>query len=200
MTDNLDGELTTLLVGAIIAIISSIATYSVNHLLNLREQKVEREFEIREKGRDFFHQTYGIVATLSDMVTPFLIEGNLADLIILTENGYTILPRKEIIRRYKATYEECAKSWYESRERGLEVFVTEEMADLLRRFWGYAGYFYDVDDWEGNKEALKGFGTISRQFLNKLDKILGLTERKPRTPKWLNPKKWRRIIQGKKVD
>jgi hypothetical protein len=185
----LDVDLTTLFIGAIIAIVSSTVTYWVNHLLNLREERIKREFEIREKGRDFFHETYGIVATLSDMVTPFLMEGNPPNLTILTEKGYTSMPRKEVIKRYRAAYEECSKLWFASRGKGLEVFVTQEMAELLRRFWGYAGHFYDTDNWEGNETAIKEFGTISRKFLNKLDKILGLTEPKPRIPKWLNPKK-----------
>lgn len=195
----MDGDLTILFVGAVIAIVSSVVTYWVNHLLNLKEERIKREFEIREKGRDFFHQTYGIVASLSDMVTPFLIEENLENLMILTEEGYTMLPQKEIIKRYKETYEKHSKLWYESREKGLEVFFTEEMADLLRNFWGYAGYFYDIDSWEEKKEVIKIFGTISRQFLNKLDKLLGLTERKSRIPKWLNPKNWSRIIRSEKI-
>jgi len=195
----LDGDLTILFIGAVIAIISSVVTYWVNHLLNLREERIKREFGIREKGRDFFHQTYGIVASLSDMVTPFLIEENLENLMILTEEGYTMLPKKEIIKRYRETYKKHSKLWYESREKGLEVFFTEEMADLLRNFWGFAGYFYDTDNWEEKKEIIKIFGTISRQFLNKLDKLLGLTERKSEIPKWLNPKNWRRIIRSERI-
>jgi hypothetical protein len=195
----MDGDLTTLFLGAVIAIVSSIVTYWVNHLLSVREQRLKREFEKTEKGRDFFHQIYGIVATLSDMATPFLIEDDSDNLMILIEKGYTMLPKKEIIKRYKQNYEKCSKLWYESREKGFEVFVTEESGDLLRKFWAYAGYFYETEDWEKDKDVIKRFGTISRQFCNQLDKILGLTERKSRIPKWLNPKNWRRIIWSEKV-
>jgi hypothetical protein len=70
------------------------------------------------------------------------------------------------------------------------------MANLLRKFWGYAGYFYDTNDWDGNKDVIQAFGAISRQFLNKLDRILGLTEQKSRLPKWLNLRKSRDTLQG----
>lgn len=196
----MDGDFTTLFFGAVIAIVSSIVTYWVNHLLSVREQRLKREFEITEKGRDFFHQTYGIVASLSDLVTPFLIEDDSDSLMICIEKGYMMQPKKDIIKRYKQNYEKCAKEWYECREKGLEVFITEESADLLRHFWAYAGFFYETEDWEKNKEVIKRFGTISRQFCNQLDKILGLTQRKSRIPKWLNPKNWRRIIRSENID
>lgn len=195
----MNGDLTTLFLGAVIAIVSSTVTYFVNHLLNVREQRLKREFEITEKGRDFFHQIYGIVASLSDLVTPFLIEDDSDNLMICTEKGYMMQPKKEIIKRYKQNYERCAKAWYECREKGLEVFITEESADLLRRFWAYAGYFYETEDWEKNKEVIKKFRAISWQFCNHLDKIIGLPKRESRIPKWLNPKKWPTIIRSEKV-
>lgn len=187
----MDGEL-TLIVGAI-AILSSIVTYFVNHLLSIREKKLIREFDVREKGRDFFHQTYGIVATLSDMVKTVVLEKNSDKAMILTEKGYIEMPKKEVIKTYKESYEKYSKCWYDSREKGLEIFLTRDLVDVLRNFWGYAGYFYENDDWDKNSGLGIKFVVISRQFCDEMDKLLGLCEKKSRIPKWLNPKKWLRI-------
>jgi membrane protein YqaA with SNARE-associated domain len=74
VNNTLNGDLVNLFIGAVIGILGSICAYAMNHLLKLREQRVLREFEIREKGRDFHHKIYGVVAVLSDYVTSFLQE------------------------------------------------------------------------------------------------------------------------------
>jgi len=187
----LDGDLTILFIGAVIAIISSIVTYWVNHFLRLREQRILREFEIREKGREFYHRIYGIVAILSDYVTSFLQDSGNA--MVLTEDGYVLKPKNEIIKKYQESYEKYSTFWFESREKGLEVFIPKSMAKDLAGFWGYAGYFHDVTAWSEHPKFLTTFKEISQTICDDIDRTLGITERKSRKPKWLNPKKWRII-------
>jgi hypothetical protein len=189
----LDGDLTTLFIGAAIGILGSIVAYCVNHLLKLREQRVLREFEIREKGREFYHQLYGVVAVLSDYVTSFLQDSDNA--MILTEDGYVLKPKNEIIKKYRESYEKYSKFCFESRERGLEVFIPKNMAKDLAGFWGYAGYFHETTAWTENEKLLSTFKEISQKICDDIDRKLGITEKKSRIPKWLNPKKWR-IIRG----
>jgi len=189
--DCLDGDLTILFIGAVIAIISSIVTYWVNHFLRLREQRILREFEIREKGREFYHRIYGIVAILSDYVTSFLQDSGNA--MVLTEDGYVLKPKNEIIKKYQESYEKYSTFWFESREKGLEVFIPKSMAKDLAGFWGYAGYFHDVTAWSEHPKFLTTFKEISQTICDDIDRTLGITERKSRKPKWLNPKKWRII-------
>jgi hypothetical protein len=184
----LDGDLTTLFIGAVIGILGSIVAYCVNHLLKLREQRVLREFEIREKGREFYHRLYGVVAVLSDYVTSFLQDSDNA--MILTEDGYVLKPKNEIIKKYQESYEKYSKFWFESRESGLEIFIPKNMAKDLAGFWGYAGYFREMTAWNENKKFLATFKEISQKICDDIDKKLGITEKESRIPKWLNPKKW----------
>jgi hypothetical protein len=193
-------DIDTLAIGGIIAIVSSITTYLVNHYLKIREQTIIRDFEIREKGREFFHQTYGIVTSLSDMVTPFSEKDNIENGMILTENGYEELPRQEIVRRYKKAYSKYAKMWYASRENGLEIFLTKEFVKILNGFWGYAVYFNEKDDWVNDQENIKKFKAISIRYCDEMDKLMGLCEKKSRVPKWLNPKRWFTIMRGGIID
>lgn len=192
-------DIVTLLIGALIGIISGIITYLANHFLNIREQKIERDFDVREKGRDFFHQTYGTMATLSDMVVPFKDNANVTEAIILTEEGYIVLQKAEIIRRYKTAYAKYAKLWYESRERGLEIFLMKDFVKILAKFWAYAGYFNDDEkNWE-NKEAIAKFEALRDAYCDGMDKLMGLAEPK-RLPKWLNPKEWYKRLRGESIE
>jgi len=182
-------ELTTLFLGATIAVLSSLVTYWVNYILRVREQKILRDFEVREKGRDFFHQTYGIVTSLSDMVVPFANKENYDSAMILAEKGYIVLPKEEIIKRYRDAYKKYSKLWYESREKGLEIFLTKDFVKTLYNFWAYAGYFNDYDDWEKNRDKIAEFKAIANDYCDEMDSLMGLCEKKSRIPKWLNFKK-----------
>ncbi len=192
-------DLTTLFIGAVIAIVSSVVTYWVNYLLKIREQKIIRDFDVREKGRDFFHKTYGIVASLGDLVTPFADKANPNKAMVSTERGYVLLPKDEIIRRYKEAYDKYSIVWYAARGNGLELFLTKAHATAWGKFWGYAGYFYDNTDWENNEEAIKKFKAISLLFCDEMDDLMGLCQNKSRIPKWLNIKNWNMILKGKKL-
>jgi len=198
VTTDLDANLTTLFLGAVIAIVSSIVTYWVNHFLKLREQKVLREFEIREKGREFYHQLYGVVAVLSDYVTSFLQDSD--NVMVLAEDGYVLKPKQEIIKKYQESYEKYSKFWFESREKGLEIFIPKNMAKDLADFWGYAGYFHDTTVWSEYPKFLTTFKEISQRICDDIDKKLGITERKSRIPKWLNPKKWHVILRSEQYE
>lgn len=173
----MNGNISLLLIGATIGILGSIVGYCINHLLKLREQRIVREFEIQEKGREFFHQTYGLVAQLSDFATSILREDDSDKSMILIESGYTIKPITEIIKRYKQAYEEHAKFWYEARKKGLEVFLPKDLAKNLAFFWAYAGYLYERDEWN-ELEKLREFEKVSRNITETIDKLLGLSERK----------------------
>lgn len=177
----MDSDLVILVIGAIIGgimgILGSIVGYYVNHFLKLKEQKVVREFEIREKGRDFFHQIYGLVAILSDFAISILQKNSSGKAMILVESGYTMQPIAEIIKRYKKAYEERAKFWFEARKNGLEVFLPKDLAKSLADFWAYAGYFYEQDDWERDVRLLGEFEVISRKICETIDRLLGLTEK-----------------------
>ena len=166
-------DLTILLLGGIIGIIGSSLGYLLNHLLSVRERKIVREFEIRERGREFYHQIYGIVAVLSDFATSFLQDGDKN--MVLVEKGYTVLPQKDIIKKYKEEYEGFSRTWYESRGKGLEVFISKELANYLETFWGYAGYFYEKNEWNQDKETIRGFKEISQKICDELDKLLGIS-------------------------
>lgn len=194
----MDANLTTLFLGAVIAIVSSIVTYWVNHFLKLREQRVLREFEIREKGREFYHQLYGVVAFLSDYVTSFLQDSD--NVMVLAEDGYVLKPKQEIIKKYQESYEKYSKFWFKSREKGLEIFIPKNMAEDLAYFWGYAGYFHDTTAWSEHPKFLTTFKEISQRICDDIDKKLGITERKSRIPKWLNPKKWHMILRGEQYE
>ena len=189
----------TLIIGAIIGVVSSIITYWINHILRVREQNILRDFGIREKGREFFHQTYGIVTSLSDIVAPFANEDNVNSAMILTEKGYIVLSKEEIVKRYKESYSKYSKLWYDSREIGLEIFLNAEFVKTLSNFWAYAGYFNDNDDWEKNRDKIEEFKTISVSFCDEMDVLMGLCEKKKRIPKWLNTKNWLKIIRSEDI-
>lgn len=193
----MNGDISLLLIGGIIGILGSIVGYCINHLLKLREQRIVREFEIQEKGREFFHQIYGLVAQLSDFATSILREDDSNKSMILIESGYTREPITKIIKRYKQAYEEHAKSWYESRKKGLEVFLPKDLAMNLSVFWAYAGYLYEEDEWN-ELEKLIDFEEVSRNITETIDKLLGLSEKKSLRPKWLNWKEIHSIIRGNK--
>jgi hypothetical protein len=191
-------DFVTLFVGALVGFVSSAVLYLANYFLNIREQKILRDFGVREKGRDFFHQIYGTVATLSDLVVPFKGEENDNEGIILTEEGYIALPKEEVIRRYKTAYAKYAKLWYESREKGLEIFLLKDFVANLLNFWAYASYFNEDEESWNNKKAICIFEKIRNTNCNEMDKLMGLTEPYHIIPKWLNPKTWSRTIRGEK--
>jgi hypothetical protein len=138
---SLDGELLLPLASAVFTIIGIAIGYVLNHALTLRERKITRDFEIREKGRVFYHRTYGLVAVLSDLVGSVLKDRDADKAVVLTEKGYVWLPKEDIVKRYKKEYEQYSKFWYEARHRGLEVFLLKEFSDKLEMFWGYAFHF-----------------------------------------------------------
>jgi hypothetical protein len=190
----------TLLLGAFIGIISGIATYSVNHFLNVREKKLLRDFEVREKGRDFFHQIYGTVTTLSDMVVPFKDEQITKEAVILAEEGYIALPKEQIIVRYQIAYSKYAKLWYESREKGLEIFLMKDFVEIISKFWAYAGYFnQDMKNW-ANREAISNFEKIRQTYCDRMDRLMGIAEPHHIIPKWLNPNTWSRQLRGENIE
>ena len=190
----------TLVIGALIGIVSGIATYAVNHFLSVREKKLVRDFEVREKGRDFFHQIYGTVTTLSDMVVPFKNDNGTNEAVILTEKGYVLLPREEVTKRYNLAYAKYSKLWYESREKGLEIFLMKDFVNIMAKFWAYAGYFNEnPKNWE-NKEAIKNFEDIRQTYCREMDKLMGLAEPNHRIPKWLNPKTWNKQVRGENIE
>ena len=191
-------DVLTLVIGALIGIISSSVTYLGNHFLNIRERKLVRDFEVREKGRDFFHQIYGIVVILSEMVTSFSEKENSENATILTKKGYTKVPKDEIIELYRKAYERSAEFWYDSREKGLEIFLTPNFMEILNSFWAYAVYFNVHKNWEDQKENIKGFKEISMKYRDEMDKLMGLSKKGSRRPKWLNPKNWLNIRRGDK--
>ena len=192
----MNGDLTTLLVGAAIGISGAIFGYCVNHFLKLREQRIVREFEIREKGREFYHQIYGLVARLSDFSTSILRENGSGKTMVLIESGYTMQPIAELIKRYKQAYKEHARFWYEVRKQGLEVFLPKDLAKNLAVFWAYAGYLYAKNNWNEDRKILADFEATSTMICEKIDKLLGLSEKKSLKEKWLNPRKLRSIIRG----
>lgn len=192
-------DVLTLLIGALIGIISAIVGYVANHLLSIREQRIERDFEIREKGRDFFHQTYGAIASLSDLVVSCKDTTETNQATVLTENGYVALSKEEIIERYKTAYAKYVKMWYESREKGLEIFLMKDFVKTIATFWAYAGYFNeDEKNWD-NKEAIAKFAEVRDSYCERMDKLMGLSEPK-HLPKWLNPKNWYKQLRGKKLE
>ena len=193
-------DIETLVIGGIIALISSFVTYLVSHYLRIREQTIVRDFEIREKGRDFFHQTYGAVTTLSDMVEPFSNKENIDEATILTENGYKLLEKPEIKRRYKEAYQKYSKVWYEAREKGLEIFLTKRFVKVIATFWAYASYFDDIDEWKNETENIKKFKKVSDQYCDEMDKLMGLCDKNSRLPKWLNLNKWGIILRDETDD
>jgi hypothetical protein len=193
----LDGELLLLLIGVVIGILGSILGYALNHLLTIREGRIVRDFEIREKGRKFFHQTYGVVALLSDLVRSVLDNEDSDKATVLTEEGYDLLRKEDIVKTYKDEYDKHSEFGYNVREKGLEVFLTKELADYMGKFWAYAGYFYSLDNWNNETENMRKFQSISQEILDTMDRMLGLNEK---IPKWLNPKKWRRILRSGKLD
>lgn len=195
----MDGELLLLLIGAVIGILGSILGYALNHLLTIRERRIIRDFEIREKGRGFYHQTYGLVAVLSDLVVSVLNEKDSDRATVLTEKGYASISKDDIVKRYKKEYEKYSKFWYESRDQGLEVFLLKEFSDKLELFWGYAVHFNSLDNWDNEAHNMEIFKNVSKIMLDYLDKLMGLNVRKSRIPKWLNPKKWRIIIRSEKL-
>lgn len=182
-------ELFLLLIGAVFTLIGGIFGYILNHLLTVREREITRDFEIREKGRGFYHRTYGVVAVLSDLVASVLKERNSDRAVVLTEKGYSWLPKEDIVKRYKKEYEEYSRFWYEARHRGLEVFLLKEFSDKLETFWGYSFHFHSLDNWDNEMDNMESFKNISQMILDYLDKLLGLNVKKSRIPKWLNPKK-----------
>jgi hypothetical protein len=189
-------DILTLVLGAVIGIISVIVGYVANHLLNLREKRFARDFEVREKGREFFHQTYGAIATLSDMVKPFCDNQEATEGTVLTENGYVSLQKAEIIKRYKIAYAKYAKIWCDSRDRGLEIFWTSKFIEILSFFWGYASYFNEKEDNWTNYEAMIKFREYSAQYVEGMDNLMGLHDDKEIVPKWLNLKQWSKILRG----
>ncbi len=193
-------ELSLLLIGAFFTLIGGIVGYILNHLLTVRERKITRDFEIREIGREFFHQTYGVVALLSDLVRSVLDEQSSDKATVLTEKGYDLLPKEDIVKMYKEEYDKHSKFWYDVREKGLEVFLTKELADYMGKFWAHAGHFYSLNNWNNETENMKKFKSISQDILDNMDRMLGLNEKKSWIPKWLNPKKWRIILRGGKLD
>ena len=195
----MSNDVINLFIGATIGILGTILGYFINHLLKVREQEILREFEIREKGRDFFHQIYGMVSTLGGFVSSFYRESS-DKAIILSEEGYIPIPRLEVIKRYKEAYKRCTKSWYESTGKGLEVFLSKELARDLTMFWGYAGGFYENEDWDSHKKLLEQFDTLTQKICEDLDKMLGLSEKKSRKPKWLNSRYLKLVIRGEKLD
>lgn len=196
----MDGDLTILLLGAVVGITATIVGYCVNHALNLRERKITREYDIREKGRDFFHQIYGMVAVLGDQTTSFLQDQKSDRGLVLVETGYAFLPKNEIIKKFKQNYEMYAKLWWESRLKGLEVYATKGLASHLERFWAFAGYFYETEDWVNNEGLIRKFQNTSQQITDEIDRLLGISSRKSLFPQWLNPRKWRYILRGGKID
>jgi hypothetical protein len=196
----LDGEWLSILIGAIIGILASIVGYFVNYLLKLKEQRFVREFEIREKGREFYHQVYGIVAVLTEFVTSFLQDENSDKAMVLIEKGYASIPKKDIIRRYRKAFKAYSAFWCEARGKGLEVFVNKELKKKLEKFWGYAGYFYEKDGWAENKEIISAFEKNSQEFIDIMDGLLGLREKQSILPKWLNHKNWHIILWSGKSD
>lgn len=189
-------DILTLLLGAVIGIISVIVGYVANHLLNLREKRFARDFEVREKGREFFHKTYGAIATLSDMVKPFCDSREAVEGTVLTENGYVSLPKTEIVKRYKIAYAKYARFWFDSRDAGLEIFWTSKFIEILSLFWGYASYFNDKEENWTNYDAMIKFREYSAQYVEAMDKLMGLNDNKQKVPKWLNPKQWSKILRG----
>lgn len=167
-----------LIIGAIIALLASVVGYCVNHFLKLREQKMIREFEIRERGREFFHQIYGFVAILSDLAVSILRENSSDEAVILSEDGYTMQHKAEIVKRYRKAYKEYAKFWYKARKKGLEVFLPKNFARSLADFWAYAGYLYEKDHWDEDRERLIDFEGVSNKIIESLDKMLGFSKKK----------------------
>lgn len=196
----MDSDLTVLLLGAVVGITASIVGYCINHALNLRERRIIREYDIREKGRDYFHQIYGMAAVLSDLTTSFLQDEKSDRGVVLVETGYTFLQKKEIIKRYKQNYEIYAKSWWESRLKGLEVYATKDLASHLEWFWAFAGYFYETEDWVSNDRLIRKFQNTSQQICDEIDKLLGISSGRTLFPQWLNPRKWSYILRGGKID
>lgn len=179
---------------ALFTVIGAIVGILISNFLTLRERRKMREIEIREKGREFYHQLYGVIAVLSDYATSFLQDSN--NVMVLTEDCYVLKPKQEIIKKYQESYEKYSKFWFESREKGLEIFIPKNMAKDLANFWGYAGYFHDTTAWNEYPKFLTTFKEISQRICDNIDKTLGITERKSRIPKWLNPKKWHISIRS----
>lgn len=169
-------DLYTLLLGAFIGLVSSIVAYTVNHVLNLRERRLVRKFEKAEKGRDFFQQTYGIVSTLGDYVVSFLQESDKP--MVLMDKGYVACSKPEIIEAYGRAYIKYSKFWFESREKGFEIFITEQMEERFAPFWGYASYFNENSDWDSDKKLLLKFGQICQTLCDEMEQLLGLSEKK----------------------
>lgn len=188
----------TLVIGALIGIASSIVTYLANHLLNIREKRIVRDFEVREKGRDLFHLTYGAIATLSDMVKPFCDNKEATEGTILTEKGYVSLSKAAIVERYENAYEKYAKLWYDSRDKGLEIFWTSKFVEILANFWGYASYFNEKEENWTNYDAMIKFREYSAQYVVEMDKLMGLHDDKEKIPKWLYPKQMIKKLRMKK--
>ena len=79
--------------------------------------------------------------------------------------------------------------------RGLEIFWTSKFIEILSFFWGYASYFNDKEEnWSGYDAMIK-FREYSAQYVEAMDKLMGLNDYILKLLKWLNPKQWSKILK-----
>ncbi|MDH5448939.1 MAG: hypothetical protein OEX01_08085 [Candidatus Bathyarchaeota archaeon] len=198
----MNGDLLTLIIGAIIGIVASMIAYCLNSILRVREQSIAREFTMRKEARHFFEALYGTVSRLDDLVKSyreFQKEGG--KVLMLTEKGYDWVSGKDIIKDYKNIYEERSKLWADAVSKGYEVFLPPDLADELVFCWAVASYLYQNDEWKKLEiDLLSIFDEISKGILTMIEESLGLRRKRLlRKPKWLNWRQIRSIIRSGKT-
>lgn len=163
------------LIGAIIALLSSLSTYVTNHLLKLREERIKREFEIRKEGMEFFKSLYGHISILSEIISSYCRAVRNENAGIISKEGFIYLRPEEFYEGFKEKYKAFSAFFYDCRIKGYEIYFPVELATKLSDFWAIIYLF--SNGYEDISELSK-IDELSEEIMTIIEEILGMPRKK----------------------
>jgi len=159
-----------------IALISSLVGYGFKHFLDMRKDKLKLEIDVRRDVKDFFVQLYGHISILTELINAYHRALKSGTTRIINKEGFPELSKEEIYLKVKQRYIPYANFIWDGREKGIEIYFSEKLANEISDYYAYIDAFYNGKEF--NVEQLKKFSNIAESVMKELEKTLGMPRKK----------------------
>jgi len=163
-----------ILADVVIAAVSFIFGVFLTHFLEMRKERLKREWAARREGKNFYIPWYGYICTFLELIMGYP-EAKAIGKSHLIVNGFKYFTAKKIIQHYNDLYKEFTQFLAESKKRGLEIYVPTDLANRFESILAWVDVLYEDQDWD-NGDALQ-FHSLTVETTRRMEELYGLRKK-----------------------
>lgn len=140
------------------------------------EKKSDRDLESRRKAENYYRPLYGHIAILDELARGYKrsLETGKAKVFSFTKGKYTELTSKEILDDFKKSYNAFSKFYVKKKGEGYEIFISEELKNVLVDFWVNVKSLYEDNEKLKDIKEVDTFHELAEETTKVMEKLFGL--------------------------